>query len=229
MLGGWNGTAEKTFNDIYIFSIDEQNWSKQPTSGRGVAPLYGHSATLLNDNQLFVYGGNWKDENAAGGFAMSSEMRVLDTDTWVWSRFVQRGDLVPPRYGHTTLAVGSHLIVFGGWAGLNRAVRTVKSDSTSVSASQTISGVSSQASQQVAAPAEVYAYDTEKHEWSSPLIAGHCPTSRYYHSATMVGTKICFFAGCDNANPKNDFHVLETKTEIFEEVDEWGEGGEGQQ
>jgi hypothetical protein len=233
LIGGWNGTAEKTYNDVMLFSLETEEWSTQPTSGRGVPPLYGHSTTMVN-SKMFVYGGNWQDVENAGGFTMSNEMRVLDTESWVWSRSVIRGDLVPPRYGHSTIAVGSHLVVFGGWAGLSKAVQSVKAEaSTSMSASQSMSVGSSNASSVVAAPAEVYAFDTEKFEWSTPVIQGNTPSSRYYHSATMVGTKICFFAGMDNANPKADFHVLETKTAVYSEEgegeEEWDEEGAGEE
>ena len=37
-------------------------------------------------------------------------------DTLVWSKLNSTGQLLPPRAGHTTVALGKNLFVFGGFA-----------------------------------------------------------------------------------------------------------------
>ena len=42
-------------------------------------------------------------------------MRVLDTDTMIWTRPRIEGLVPSGRYGHTSHLMGDRLIVFGGW------------------------------------------------------------------------------------------------------------------
>lgn len=45
-----------------------------------------------------------------------NDLRILDTDNFIWSRLRVSGTPPLPRYGHTSNITGSDIVVFGGWA-----------------------------------------------------------------------------------------------------------------
>ena len=85
----------------------------------------GHTAMQIGSN-LLIQGGFFFDEEAqkAAGFKQGSQLRncylndlrILDTETFVWSRLRVSGTPPLPRYGHTCNISGPDIIIFGGWS-----------------------------------------------------------------------------------------------------------------
>ena len=44
-----------------------------------------------------------------------NDLRILDTENFIWSRLRVSGTPPLPRYGHTSNISGSDIVVFGGW------------------------------------------------------------------------------------------------------------------
>jgi host cell factor len=49
------------------------------------------------------------------GASYLSDIRVLDTDTYIWSRLRISGEPPEGRFGHTINISGSEILMFGGW------------------------------------------------------------------------------------------------------------------
>lgn len=49
-------------------------------------------------------------------FYIRSWILISLIDTLVWCKLNTAGQLLPPRAGHTTVALGKHLFVFGGFS-----------------------------------------------------------------------------------------------------------------
>lgn len=75
---------------------------------------------------LVVHGGFWfNDDNMkkAGGKAQGSalqecylnDIRVLDSETYIWSRLRVSGTPPEHRFGHSMDVSGSDILLFGGW------------------------------------------------------------------------------------------------------------------
>lgn len=45
-----------------------------------------------------------------------NDLRILDTENFIWSRLRVSGTPPLPRYGHTSNISGSDIVVFGGWS-----------------------------------------------------------------------------------------------------------------
>ena len=85
----------------------------------------GHTAMQIGSN-LLIQGGFFFDEEAqkSAGFKQGSQLRncylndlrILDTETFVWSRLRVSGTPPLPRYGHTCNISGPDIIIFGGWS-----------------------------------------------------------------------------------------------------------------
>ena len=92
----------------------------------GPAPTQrmGHTALQIGTN-LLIQGGFYFNEETqkSGGMKQGSQLkscylndlRILDTETFVWSRLRVSGTPPLPRYGHTCNISGPDIITFGGW------------------------------------------------------------------------------------------------------------------
>lgn len=84
----------------------------------------GHAAILVGTN-LVIQGGfkfeesSYKQSGKEHGTYLQNcylnDVRVLDTETLVWSRLRVSGTPPIPRYGHTLDVSDSDIIMFGGW------------------------------------------------------------------------------------------------------------------
>lgn len=122
VFGGWDG--KNYYNDVHVLDLEIMAWQRPFCSGPAPTPRQGHASILIGNN-LVIHGGFKLMEQQLktcglnqGGYVASSyhdDIRVLDTDTFVWSRLRISG--LPPeaRYGHTLNISGSDILMFGGW------------------------------------------------------------------------------------------------------------------
>jgi len=93
--------------------------------GPAPSPRKGHCAILIGSN-LVIHGGfyfNTEEMKKAGskqyGTAMQNcylnDIRVLDTENYVWSRLRVSGTPPEHRFDHTMDVSGSDIVMFGGW------------------------------------------------------------------------------------------------------------------
>jgi len=125
-------------NDMRVLDLGRMLWSRLRTHGEPPVGRYGH-ALVLSDDDAILFGG-WsgagKDPSPAAKFAIANKtqgddgqadnkeedqtcdycmtLRTADMQ-WIRNRFV--GVPASMRYGHTTTAIGPHLIIIGGWDG----------------------------------------------------------------------------------------------------------------
>lgn len=108
VFGGWNG--KDYYNDLFILDLEIMAWTKPMVSGPEPSPRQGHSAILIGSN-LIVHGGFKLREDklkkcglAQGNVLRDSflnDVRVLDTESFTWSRLRISGSPPDARYGHT--------------------------------------------------------------------------------------------------------------------------------
>lgn len=111
--GGWNG--EEVFSDMWIFNTDSFVWMQPKTAGFGPTPRYGHTLTLTIDGRLIVIGGCTINPDS-GVPKYNDDIRLLDTDTMVWTRPRVSGLVPTGRYGHSaSLLSDGRIALFGGW------------------------------------------------------------------------------------------------------------------
>jgi len=122
VFGGTNGA--QYFNDLYILDLENNAWNKAETTGPAPCPREGHAAILVGTN-LVVHGGFYFDEatykketKKYGSFLQGcylNDIRVLDTESLLWSRLRVSGTPPEPRSGHTLDLSESDIVMFGGW------------------------------------------------------------------------------------------------------------------
>jgi N-acetylneuraminic acid mutarotase len=78
------------------------------THGDGPCPRFAHTATLLAQNLILVFGGY-------DSHSFYNDLYILDLNVRKWSEVEVLGTArPPPRYAHTATIVGRQLVVFGG-------------------------------------------------------------------------------------------------------------------
>jgi len=123
-------------NDIRVLDVNRMQWSRLRTHGAPPSGRFGH-ALVLSEDDVVLFGG-WCGalKDPASAFSLKDKvgketkrtkrpqedetcdycLTLRTTDmTWVRNKYV--GIPAAKRYGHTALAVGPHLIIFGGWDG----------------------------------------------------------------------------------------------------------------
>lgn len=95
-----------------VFTFKDGILEERPTKGDGPGSLSMCAVTAMGD-KVVVFGGSDKTQ------VMSSDVYVLDTDDWTWSKKERKGDDGPPAMASASMAPldGSRCVVCGG-AGL---------------------------------------------------------------------------------------------------------------
>ena len=123
IFGGWNG--EDFFNDVYVLDLEAMAWSQPKCSGPIPCPRQGHTSIQISNNLLIFGGFYYQDDlQKASGYKQGSQLkscylndlRLLNTDNFVWARVRVSGAPPLPRFGHTSNISGIDLVVFGGWS-----------------------------------------------------------------------------------------------------------------
>jgi hypothetical protein len=156
--------------DVWALDVDAVplKWHKPTMGGRGVpAPRYGHSASLTaggdGAGDILVFGG--KGENGL----LLNDLWAMNVEKWAWELLVSTSAPPSPRLGHSAVAVGEKLLLFGGYDGGSTC-----------------------------APSDVWLYDRSALAWMKPRTSGIPPTPRERASAVFdaAGARLLIFGGC---------------------------------
>lgn len=103
-----SGIDEVYYNDLYILNTETFVWKRATTSGTPPSPRDSHTCSSWKNNVIVIGGEDGHDYYL-------SDVHILDTDTLVWRELNTSGHLLTPRAGHSTIAFGKKLFVFGGF------------------------------------------------------------------------------------------------------------------
>lgn len=191
MHGGWNG--EEVLNDTWIFNTESFSWMQPKTAGFGPTARYGHTMTLTQDGRLLIVGGCSIDETT-GVPKYNDDIRLLDTDTMVWSRPRIGGHIPTGRYGHSsTLMENGMLVVYGGWGKGGCQSRDLINDSRAYTAQ---------------------ILDTKTMTWLVPHKLGRKEAKHVYNHGCYraSSSSILLFGGFDGRQALNNFFVINVDT-----------------
>ena len=185
-------------NDVQILNVGEGAplaWASHVALPGAPVPRMGHTATLVDDRMLWVFGGR------DGGSQYFNDVHVLDTTSLTWSTPVLSGTAPTGRYLHTaTLLSGGRIAIVGG-------LRVVDTDGTPpcdpvcrcVSRYRTDEAHAGRIMERVDCGAslyvcryftnDVYVLDTRAATWVEVTVTGTGPTPRFQHHAGQLNEK----------------------------------------
>ena len=111
----YKGDDEFTYlNDVWCLDLGAMTWY-QPRIAKGARPegRFGHTATLVGQTSLYVFGGR-----AKGGKHLRDVWCLdMSRDVFTWTRV--NSATAPPtgRQGHSDVLVGDKIVYFGGTNG----------------------------------------------------------------------------------------------------------------
>ncbi|CAD7930624.1 unnamed protein product [Amoebophrya sp. A25] len=210
LYGGVSG--QKFFSGLHVLDLTSMAWRTQETTGPAPSARMGHDAVLM-DAQLVIHGGfflppaSTLEKTEAIGDALQqcylNDFRVLNLNTWEWSRLRTHNTPISARFGHSLVLSGTDLIAFGGWNGVD------KSDSWATKGKERpleASGREEQSSE------NCMILRTADMHWSQLVYTGTAPCHRYLHSCTTIGPHLIVFGGYDGGKPLADLVVLRETT-----------------
>jgi hypothetical protein len=111
-----------------------------------------------------------------------------------WLRPSVTGSAPSARCAHSTVATGSRLIVFGGYASSKEGPPCLQVDSWNGTRMLN----------------DLHMFNPDSMTWSRPITTGEPPGPRAGHTCVAFGTKLCVFGGGDGSRYLNDVFVLDT-------------------
>lgn len=180
--------VEEYFDDLYILNTETMVWKRVATTG--IPPAKRNSHTCVSwKNKIIVIGG----EDTQNYYL--SDVHMLDTDTLTWTKLVTTGELLPPRAGHTTIALGKYLFVFGGFTDAEDLYD------------------------------DLYMFDLETFNWTKVTTLGVGPSARFSMAGGTLhphhGGVLIFIGGCNKAlEALDDMFYLHTGLVIENERDD---------
>ncbi|MCO5577092.1 hypothetical protein L7F22_030914 [Adiantum nelumboides] len=194
IFGGCGKTADESeeiyFNDLYMLDTVKLHWTRASTKGTAPAPRDSHTCSAWN-NKLVVLGG----EDASDSYL--SDVHVLDTDVMEWKEIYASGDMLMPRAGHATVAVGKYVFVFGGFTDDRKLYD------------------------------DLNMLNLETGLWTKVTTTGGGPSARFSVAGDCVDVKsgvLVFIGGCNaNLEALDDMYYLDTELQAEKGQDERGE------
>ncbi|TYI35686.1 hypothetical protein ES332_A03G092400v1 [Gossypium tomentosum] len=112
IFGGCGKSSNKNdeiyYNDLYILNTETFVWKRAATLGNPPSARDSHTCSSWK-NKIIVIGGE------DGHDYYLSDVHILDADTLAWKELNTSGQMLTPRAGHSTVAFGKNLFVFGGF------------------------------------------------------------------------------------------------------------------
>ncbi|XP_047315944.1 kelch domain-containing protein 3-like isoform X2 [Impatiens glandulifera] len=166
------------YNDLFILNTDTFVWKCAQTSGIPPVKRCTHTCSSWK-NKIIVIGG--EDSNDY----YLSDVHILDTDTLVWKKLSTSGQPFSPRAGHSTVAFGKNLFVFGGFA-----------DESSLYD-------------------DIFMLDIDTGVWTKLMVAGSGPSARFSSAGDIIDQSnssiIVLIGGCNkNLEALGDMYYMHT-------------------
>lgn len=99
----------RSTDHVWLFDPETGDFTKQVTTGDSPGSLGLHTATMLDDSTLLLFGG------AAKNGEMSNKSYILNTKTWKWNKVeIDETSCPSPRAGACLVSCTTNGILFGG-------------------------------------------------------------------------------------------------------------------
>ena len=109
IFGGTNGS--EYFNDIFIYDLKKNSWTKPNTlnNDNKPSPRSQHIAAFQPPNSLLIFSGLCDND-------IFNDLFIFDLESFIWESLNLQGTEIPsPRYGLTFVQLNTLLYCFAGF------------------------------------------------------------------------------------------------------------------
>ncbi|GAQ82566.1 hypothetical protein KFL_001150260 [Klebsormidium nitens] len=123
VFGGFYDTLREVryFDDLHVLDLDEMKWTEVKQKPGAIAPSPRSAFQMaLNGDEVFLYGGYFKDYKASkdgGGDDKGNvlaDIWCLDPRTFIWEKVKKQGSPPGPRAGFSLCVHKKRAVMFGG-------------------------------------------------------------------------------------------------------------------
>ncbi|KAG6746932.1 hypothetical protein POTOM_049308 [Populus tomentosa] len=169
---------EVYYEDLYILNTETFVWKQAITTGTPPSARDSHTCSSWRDKIIVIGGEDGHDYYL-------SDVHILDTETLVWKELNTLGQKLPPRAGHSTVAFGKNLFVFGGFTDAQNLYD------------------------------DFYMLDVETGVWTKVMTTGDGPSARFSVAGDCLdplkGGVLVFIGGCNKSlEALEDMYYLHT-------------------
>eukprot|EP00475_Leptophrys_vorax_P014112 TRINITY_DN20499_c0_g1_i1.p1 TRINITY_DN20499_c0_g1~~TRINITY_DN20499_c0_g1_i1.p1 ORF type:complete len:385 (-),score=72.59 TRINITY_DN20499_c0_g1_i1:66-1220(-) len=106
-LFGGQGNDGRPTNDLFVLDLKTFKWSKPQTSGRAPSARSSHGANVdYASGKMFITCGL--------GSTVKGDVHEFDFKNYHWRKLDLQGDVIAPRYGHSSVIFQDKIYLFGG-------------------------------------------------------------------------------------------------------------------
>lgn len=120
MFGG-EDRHRQLLNDVHVLDLETMTWNIVETTQTPPAPRFDHTAAVLGERYLLIFGG-------CSHSIFFNDLHVLDLETMEWSQPQIQGDPVSPRAGHAGVSIDENWYIVGGGDNKSGATETLVLD-----------------------------------------------------------------------------------------------------
>lgn len=193
---GYGAAATSDVFNLKLSNARGMEWSKLKIVEPCPLARWRHSATVFNNNQIFVFGGFHKPDHRL------NDVWIFDAVSYRWSQpnpehnqeasiASQLSNLAwpsvpPPRAGHSATLCGENIFIFGGYGGHGYSRRDLD---------------------------DLYTFNIHDSVWTKVQAKGSPPEKRCGHQACAVEKRIYIFGGSNSSTQFQDVYTLDTELE----------------
>uniref|UniRef100_K3WQL2 Uncharacterized protein n=1 Tax=Globisporangium ultimum (strain ATCC 200006 / CBS 805.95 / DAOM BR144) TaxID=431595 RepID=K3WQL2_GLOUD len=224
IFGGYDGRDGNYFNDLFYFNFESQRWDEMPSIVGNRPEARTDHIMVLHSSCIYIFGGY-------NGSCRFNDLCEYSVEKKRWHRIEANGSIPSRRFGHSGVvhAASNRLIVFGGWDGrdtlndlfefnfVTNEWRKMETRGTSPPHRYRHTAVIFGDNMFVFGGVDkthsrfndLQRLDLLTNTWSEVCTTGSIPSSRTFHRAVVVGSKMYLLGGYDGTDRLQDLYAID--------------------